>query len=165
MFNVCRKLGALLIIVIVIMSTLSGCKKEPEYTAECDFSYSSDKGHVYGNGLKEYAVGDTIYMKVRYRVESNQKKKSQVKVKLTIPNVKNADAKYMDGQVITPSYDSAKNITTYEFTANASKDAPVSECVFQFVPNTAGSITMKLVFDDKVDSSYDKQNTLNFVEQ
>ena len=84
-------------------------------------------------------------MKVRYRVESNQKKKSQVKVKLTIPNVKNADAKYMDGQVITPSYDSAKNITTYEFTANASKDAPVSECVFQFVPNTAGSITMKLV--------------------
>ena len=163
MNKVYMKVVALLIIAVVVMATLSGCKKEPEYTAECDFSYSSDKGHVYGNGLKEYTVGETIYMKVRYRVESNEKKKSQVKVKLTIPNVKNADAKYMDGQVITPSYDSTKNITTYEFTANASRNAAVSECVFQFVPNTTGSITMKLVFDDKVDPSYDKQNTLNFV--
>ena len=75
----------------------------------------------------------------------------------------NVDAKYMDGQVITPNYDAVKNVTTYEFTANACKDAPESECVFQFIPNAVGSITMTLVYDDHLDSSYDKQSTLEFV--
>ena len=39
-----------------------------------------------------------------------------------------------------------------------------SECVFQFIPNAVGSITMTLIYDDNVDSSYDKQSTLVFVE-
>ena len=47
-------------------------------------------------------------MKVKYRVASNARNTSQVKVTLTIPNVQNVDAKYMDGQVITPSYDAVK---------------------------------------------------------
>ena len=118
----------------------------------------------YGDGTKEYSVGDTVYMKVRFKVTSDKKKTSQVKVVLSIPKIESVDAKYMDGQVITPNYDAANNVTTYEFTANASQTAVEQECVIQFVPNATGSVTMTLVYDDKIDPSYDIQSTLEFVE-
>ena len=151
------------IMVVMSMCCLSGCS-ELEYKAIADFSYSGDKGHTYGDGTKEYAIGETVYMKVNFQVSSNEKKTSQVKAVLTIPKVENVDAKYMDGQVITPNYDPVNNVTTYEFTANASKEPIAQECVIQFVPNAAGDITMTFVFDDNVDSSYDKRSTLEFVE-
>ena len=139
--------------------------KDPvTYSAASGFYYSSDKGHTYGDGTKEYAVGESVYMKVKFRVASNESKITQVKATLTIPNVQNVDAKYMDGQVITPNYDAVSNVTTYEFIANASREAAESECVFQYIPNSPGSITMTLIFDDNVDPSYDKQSTLVFVE-
>lgn len=126
--------------------------------------YSGDKGHTYGDGTKEYVVGESVYMKVKFLVASTERKTSQVKAVLTIPNVQNVDAKYMDGQVIMPNYDAVNNVTTYEFIANASRESMESECVFQYIPNSAGSITMTLIFDDNVDPSYDKQSTLVFVE-
>ena len=152
--------SGLLVAMMAIM--LTGCGTT--YTASSGFFYSSDKGHSYGDGTKEYAVGETVYMKVKFKVISDEKKTSQVKVVLSIPNVQNVDAKYMDGQVITPNFDAANNVTTYEFTANASKEAPEQECVIQFVPNAVGSVTMTSVYDDNVDSSYDIQSTLEFVE-
>ena len=152
-------------IAILVMASLAGCRFfETSYTAVSGFFYSSDKGHSYGDGTKEYAVGETVYMKVKFKVTSNKKKTSQVKVVLTIPKVENVDAKYMDGQVITPNFDAINNVTTYEFTANASKTSNEAECVIQFVPNAVGSVTMTLVYDDNVDPSYDIQSTLEFVD-
>jgi len=158
-----KKVIALILVTLLAMASLTGCGKTT-YTAQSGFFYSSDKGHSYGDGTKEYAVGETVYMKVKFLVSSDSKKTSQVKVTLTIPNSEGFDAKYMDGQVITPNYDAVNNVTTYEFTANASKTATESECVIQFVPNAAGSARMTLVFDDNVDASYDKQSTLEFVD-
>lgn len=158
--------GGVVLAVIMLVAVLFAIDHfgPATYTAASSFLYSADKGHTYGNGTKEYTVGETVYMKVQYNVISDKAKTSQVRLTLTIPNVQNVDAKYMDGQVITPNYDPVQNITTYEFTANASKDAPGSECVFQFIPNAVGSITMTLIYDDSIDSSYDKQSTLIFVE-
>lgn len=162
MKKVKRTLTAFVVVALAI-SSLTGCGKVT-YSAASDFFYSSDKGHTYGDGTKEYAIGDTVYMKVKFKVTSDEKKTSQVKVVLTIPNIQNVDAKYMDGQIITPNYDAVNNQTTYEFTANASKEAVEQECVIQFVPNAVGEVSMTLVFDDNVDHSYDKQSTLIFVE-
>lgn len=157
-----RKLRALLLAMFIVMS-LTGCG-EITYVADSGFFYSADKGHTYGDGTKEYAVGETVYMKVKFNVTSNKTKTTQVKVVLTIPNAENVDAKYMDGQVITPNFDAVNNVTTYEFTANASKKAREQECVVQFIPNAVGSVTMTLIYDDNIDSSYDIQSTLVFVE-
>lgn len=159
-----KRFSALLLVAVLVMTALTGCGKT-EYTATSGFFYSGDKGHSYGDGTKEYEIGETVYMKVKFKVTSNKKKTSQVKVVLTIPNVENVDAKYMDGQVITPNFDPVNNVTTYEFTANAAKESNEQECVVQFVPNAAGSVTMTLVYDDNVDVSYDIQSTLEFVEQ
>lgn len=158
--------AALVVAVIAIFVVISFFDFGPtKYTAASDFFYSADKGHSYGDGTKEYEIGDTVYMKVKFKVTSNKKDTSQVKVVLTIPNIDNVDAKYMDGQIITPNFDAVNNVTTYEFTANASKTAVDQECVIQFVPNAVGEVPMTLVFDDNVDSSYDKQSTLIFVEK
>lgn len=157
------KVFALLLIMVMTMASLTGCG-DTTYTAASGFFYSSDKGHSYGDGTKEYEIGETVYMKVKFKVTSNQKKTSQVKVVLSIPNVENVDAKYMDGQVITPNFDAVNNVTTYEFTANAAVESNEQECVIQFVPNAVGSVTMTLVYDDNVDASYDIQSTLEFVE-
>ena len=158
-----KRVLALSLVLIMMMSLLTGCGKT-EYKADAGFFYSSDKGHSYGDGTKEYAVGETVYMKVIFKVTSDSKKTSQVKVVLTIPNVENVDAKYMDGQVITPNFDAVNNVTTYEFTANASNEAMEYECVIQFKPNAVGDVALQLIFDDNVDPSYDTQSTLVFVE-
>lgn len=154
---------ALILTLIMVMSLLTACGKT-EYKAASGFFYSADKGHSYGDGTKEYAVGETVYMKVKFKVTSDESKTSQVKVVLSIPNVECVDTIYLDGQVITPNYDAVNNVTTYEFTANASKEAMEHECTLQFVPNAAGMVRMTLVFDDNVDPSYDLQSTLVFVE-
>lgn len=158
-----RTLSALLVAALA-MGSLTACG-ETTYSADSHFFYSSDKGHSYGDSTKEYAIGNTVYMKVKFKVTSDKKKISQVKVVLTIPSIDNVDAKYMDGQIITPNFDSVNNVTTYEFTANASKEATEQECVIQFVPNAVGEVPMTLVFDDNVDPSFDKQSTLVFVEE
>lgn len=158
-----KRVLVLSLALVMMMSLLAGCGKT-EYKADSGFFYSSDKGHSYGDGTKEYEVGETVYMKVLFKVTSNSKKTSQVKVVLTIPNVENVDAKYMDGQVITPNFDAVNNVTTYEFTANASEEPMEYECVIQFKPNAVGDVAMQLVYDDNVDPSYDIQSTLVFVE-
>ncbi len=160
--NGIKKVFAVLLITVFAVVPLTGCKTQ--YEAASSFSYSADKGHSYGDGTKEYAIGDTVYMKVKFKVTSNKKKTSQVKVALTIPKIDNVDAKYMDGQVITPNFDAVNNVTTYEFTANASNEPGEYECVIQFIPNAVGSVTMTLVYDDSIDPSYDIQSTLEFVE-
>jgi hypothetical protein len=162
--KVLKIVGAIVILAAVLVGTGFYLLRETTYTANSGFYYSGDKGHSYGDGTKEYSVGETVYMKVMFKVNTNKSKTSQVKVVLTIPNVQNVDAKYMDGQVITPNYDSVNNVTTYEFTANASKEAEEQECVIQFIPNAIGSVTMTLVYDDNIDPSYDIQSTLEFVE-
>lgn len=158
-----KKNIALVLVAILVMTSLTACG-ETTYSATSGFYYSSDKGHTYGDGTKEYGIGETVYMKVKYKVTSNDEDVSQVKVVLTIPNIENVNAKYMDGQIITPNFDAVNNVTTYEFTANACEEAAEQECVIQFIPNAVGSVTMTLVFDDNVSSSYDKMSTLEFVQ-
>ena len=172
-----KRITTLLLAVSIMMGIcvcLSGCDDDYNtddtshagqtyYVATADFFYSNDKGHSYGNGTKEYQVGETVYMKVKAKVTSNKEFPETVRVKLTIPSITAVDAKYYDGQPITPTYDAVQNITTYEFTVTAALNAQEWEFVFQFIPNAEAEVSMTLVFDDHIDPMYDKQNTIKFV--
>ena len=167
-----KKISTLLLTVIIMIGAcvgLIGCGKDKAeggqtyYVAAADFFYSNDKGHSYGNGTKEYQVGETVYMKVKAKVTSNKEIPETVKIMLTIPNITALDAKYYDGQPITPTYDAIQNITTYEFTITAALNAQEWEFVFQFIPNAEAEVSMTLVFDEHLDPMYDKQNTIKFV--
>ena len=135
------------------------------YVANADFFYSDDLGHSYGNGTKEYNVGETVYMKVTARVDSNKEIPEPINVKLTIPNITAVSATYFDGQPITPKVDIVQNVTVYEYTVptNLPEKSNAGDCVFQFVPNSEARVTMTLEFDDKVDAMYDRVNTVLFV--
>ena len=92
--NKIKRTVASVLLIALAVTSLAGCGlfSGPTYTANSGFFYSSDKGHTYGDGTKEYAVGETVYMKVKFKVTSDSKKTSQVKVVLSIPNVQNVDA-------------------------------------------------------------------------
>ena len=47
------KICSLVLVIVMMMSVLSGCGKTT-YEAASGFFYSSDKGHSYGDGTKEY---------------------------------------------------------------------------------------------------------------
>lgn len=162
-----KKIVSLIMVLALLVPTCAlfqGCScNEITYTAGSEFYYSADKGATYGNRTKEYAVGETVYMQIVVKVVSTSDKAEDVKVKLTIPNITAVDAKYYDGQIITPVYDAVQNVTTYEFTVTACKNAVEWNFVFQFVPNAESEVAMTLEFDDKIDSKYDKLNTIKFV--
>lgn len=168
--NKFKKLGTVIIALAMCLGLVTSCDTGSvkniggtTYKAVSGFYYSSDNGHTYGDGTKEYSVGNAVYMKVKFKVVSNKKSVSQVNVVLSIPNIESVEAKYLDGQVIKPEYDAKSNVTSYTFTASASKESEEQECVIQFVPKAVGTVTMTLVFDDNVDPSYDTQSTLVFV--
>jgi hypothetical protein len=150
-------------ILLLFTVTLFGCNSNTEYTAESEFYYSSDAGKTYGNRTKEFNVGETVYMQLIVRVDSTNKKSEEVTVTLTIPSITSVDAKYYDGQPITPVKDEVNNLTTYTFTIIASDNASDWNFVFQFIPNSPGEITYKLEFDDNVPKLFDKQNTVKFI--
>lgn len=156
---------AFVMMLPVCLAFVSCDEKQPEtyYVATADFFYSEDKGHSYGNGTKEYAIGETVYMQVKAKVTSNKETPEPIKLKLTIPNITALTANYFDGQPITPTTDAVKNVTVYEFTIPSNGPEDAGKFVFEFVPNSEAQVTMTLEFDDKVDAMYDKQNTVKFV--
>ena len=143
---------------------LTGCDDEIVYTAASEFYWSSDAGASYGNRTKEYEVGENVYMQLIVRVESSGESQEQVGVSLAIPYVKDVSSKYMEGQIITPEVDELNHLTTYNFTVIAKQNSNETNFVFRFIPTKATDITITLTFDDKVDSIYDKQNTITFIE-
>lgn len=149
-------------LVLPIVLTLTSCENTT-YIALSDFYYSSDAGKTYGNQTKEFVVGQTIYMQLIVRVDSNSDDLDEINITLTIPSITSVDAKYYDGQPITPITDEILNITKYPFVIIASKTSQEWPFTFQFIPNNPGEITMTLTFDEKVNNAYDKQNTVSFV--
>ena len=168
-----KKLVTLMMTIVVMLAAcfaFTGCGgdnssgiTETYYVATAKFFYSMDKGHSYGDGTKEYEIGEAIYMKLKAKVTTNKEVPETVKMKLTIPCITAVDAKYYDGQPITPVYDAVQNITTYEFTIIAALNAQEWDFVFQFIPNAEAEVTMLLEYDDKIDAIYDQQNTVKFI--
>ena len=154
-----------ILVLLLFTFTLIACDSNTEYTANSEFYYSSDAGKTYGNRTKEFTVGETVYMQLIVKVDSTSKKTSEVTLTLTIPSITSVDAKYYDGQPITPVKDEINNLTSYTFTVIASNNSSEWNFVFQFIPNNPGEITIKLEFDDNVPTLYDKQNTVKFIEE
>lgn len=133
-----------------------------EFSAQTQFFYSGDQGKTYGNQTKEFDVGETVYMKVRIKVESNKRRVDEIGIQLIIPYITAVDAKYFGGTRVTPKLDEINNLTIYDFEVLATRDADEFEIEFQFIPNSSGTISMTLIYDDQVRSSYDKINTVQF---
>ena len=154
-----KKIVSTLLATMMCLSMLTACTK-----ANCKASSVIAIIDARGNPRSSFAPGETVTLELNIKVTSDDDGVTPVKAVLTIPKVKNVEAKYANGQEITSKYDSDKDVTTYELTANASKNAEMLEAEIKFSPSTTGSINMELVYDGHVDSSYDVSRTMNFAE-
>ena len=145
---------------------LFGCDESSPapYEAASEFYWSDDGGSTYRNGLRNYEVGTDVLMKVILYVSNGGSDKEKIGVSLSIPYIQDVVSKQMDGGIITPEVDDLQHTTTYNFdiTSNSSKNW---ELLFKFTPIKATDVVMTLVFDDKVDSIYDRRTTFTFVDK
>ena len=156
----------ILVVLTTVCMSLASCGETVQYSAAAEFYYSDDRGHTYGNMTKEYEVGSSVYMRVIVKVMNSNPDstlREDVNVRITIPNATGYDGTYLDGQIVTPQNDTVQNITYYDFTVEASSAAAEHTFVFCFMPNAVSEATITLVFDDKVEAKYDRQNTIKFV--
>lgn len=160
------------IMVVCGLTAFTGCedgksakdvfKKEITYKVVTeDFFFSTDNGATYGNRRVEFEVGQSIYMQVVICIESSDSKTHEIEGEFTMPNVQTANAQYLKGQKITPKVDHAKNITTYPFVITTNEEWTF---FFEFTPEIAGTLEMKLTFDDQIEEKYDMTNTIKMVE-
>ena len=127
---------------------------------------STDAGATQSSKLKEFNVGDTIYMKVLIKAETNtwsKKTQKPVGVTLKIPNVREISANYDDGQPITGRDDEINQVTVYEFNVMGSKNPKTVTCIFQFKPNAECTARVTVEYDDQINPAFDVQKTVHFV--
>ena len=152
-----KKIYAILLATMMCVSMLTACTKA-NCKATSAISFKTPEGHYR---LKN-KLGSLVVMNLSFKVTSEETTATPVKAVLTIPHAKNVEAEYSSGEVIPSKYNSWRNETTYELTADASKDAEMMECVIKFIPCAAGSAEVTLVYDGHVDSSYDVKRPIEF---
>lgn len=157
--------GVFFLCLITILVMLGyGNKEEWSVMTQCDFS--TDAGATYTPNLKEFKVGDTIYMKVLIKAETNtwfKKTQKPIGITLKIPHIKEIAANYDDGQPITGRDDEINQVTVYEFNVMGSKNPKTVTCIFQFVPNSECNAKVTVEYDDHIPNLYDIQKTIHFV--
>lgn len=132
---------------------------------QCDFS--TDAGATYTPNLKEFKVGDTIYMKILIKAETNtwfKKTQKPIGVTLEIPNIKQIAANYDDGQPIPGRDDEINHVTVYEFNVMGANNPRPVTCIFQFKPIAECDAKVNVEYDDQINPAFDIQKTVHFVE-
>ena len=139
-------------------------QKKWSVMTQCDFS--TDAGATYTPNLKEFKVGNTVYMKVLIKAETNtwfKKTQKPIGVILKIPNVKEIAANYDDGQPVGGRSDEINQVTVYEFNVMGSKNPKPVTCIFQFKPNSECDARVTVEYDDQINPAFDVQKTVHFV--
>ena len=154
-----KRIIATLLATTMYASMLTACTK-----ANCKATTAIAFKAYCGYAHSIYAVGGTVTMELSFKVTSEDDNITPVKAVLSIPNVDNIEAKYKNGQEIPCKYKSMKNVATYEFSVDASKDSEMQECIIKFMPIEEGTVTVKFDYDGHVDSSCDVSRELTFKE-
>lgn len=152
-----------IIMLMVFIFLLTGCSNDISYEAQTTFQFTDGQGNPYSNLQTEFVVGQTIYLRLHIWVNSTSKDVSEVDALLTIPKIQNVGANYLDGPIIPSENDNINQLTKYSFKLAASESSTTRTLVFQFIPQQEGNITITLIFGDILNSSYDVQKTVIFV--
>jgi hypothetical protein len=157
-----------LALITMFMSCIAsaGCAKEAEvvYNAKSDFFYSRDNGLTYGNGRVMFDVGEDVLLRVVVHVQSTSLVEKTVQVTLTFPDNDAVVCQYESGQKVEPIYFPNQKITKYNFVVDADKNSEEHSFTFCLSANAQTEMSMILEFDDNVDSSYNRIETICFVE-
>ena len=158
---------AMFMLALCLMLTFSSCLEEPEqssvgYVATAKCLFSTDKGQTYGENTRVFNVGSEVLMAVRVNVKSESTSEN-VGLTVQIPNSEAVECVYMDGLVPTTTHNPVGNITEYKFSIPSSPNSEDLMLVFSLVANAETSLSIKLEFDENIDASYDKVETIEFI--
>ena len=141
---------------------------DASFTVDTAIGYSdgSDNNWAYGNQRKEFSADDDCYVRVGSKAITDKKKGVDEKIKVTyrFTGVDNCNVELTDG-MSTELESQDPNVKEFEGTLYPKKKNKAQEsiAVFKYDPSGEGSITLEVIYDDNVDSQYDKRNTVYFV--
>lgn len=162
-------LGIIVIAIVVVVACVFGAIYlwgKPSYEAVTKFTYSTDGGLSYREGIQEVEVGDTYYMCIEMQViSSKDMNNEEITAKVIIPKTKVVDC-YLDdypGTKITGQEDVINNIITYEFKVPSSTAPGKFRVIFECKASQEGRHTMEVIYDDNLSSSWDKTETIKYI--
>ena len=142
--------------ILLLISGIAACGKKNDTDSsskeETSTSSSEDKkGFFDASFTVDTAIGYS---------DGNEK----IKVTYRFTGVDNCNVELTDG-MSTELESQDPNVKEFEGTLYPKKKNKAQEsiAVFKYDPSGEGSITLEVIYDDNVDSQYDKRNTVYFV--
>ena len=141
---------------------------DASFTVDTAIAYSdgSDNNWAYGNQRKEFSADDDCYVRVGSTAVTDKKKGVDEKIKVIyrFTGVEKCSVELTDG-IGTELESQDTNVKEFEgiLYPKKKKAAKESIAIFKYEPSGEGSITLEVIYDDNVDSQYDKRNTVYFV--
>lgn len=162
-------IGIIIIAIVVIAGLIFGgiyLFSKPSYEAVTKFTYSTDGGMSYREGIQEVEVGDTYYMCIEMQVvASKDKNAEEIVAKVIIPKTEIVDC-YLDdypGTKITGQEDAINSIITYEFKVPSSTAPGKFRVIFECKAAQEGRHTMEVIYDDNLSQVWDKTETIKYI--
>lgn len=142
-------------------------KSEVTYQAETKFMYSLDQGNSWSETIQEVPINETYYLAVEMQVSQSEETKEEQKVvaTITIPQTNVLDC-YLDdhpGVSITGQEDAVNKTISYPFDIVAGTSPSKFRVIFECKPLEEGKTEVQVVYDDKVDSAWDKTGKIKYV--
>ena len=171
---------ALVSAVMLCCGSMAGCdnkvgreaekffgKSEVTYQAETKFMYSLDQGNSWSETIQEVPINETYYLAVEMQVSQSEETKEEQKVvaTITIPQTNVLDC-YLDdhpGVSITGQEDAVNKSISYPFDIVTGTSPSKFRVIFECKPLEEGKAEVQVVYDDKVDSAWDKTGKIKYV--
>ena len=148
-----------ILVMVLMCMTFSSCGElQTTCVADAEFLYSIDKGRTYKSNSVMFNVGQEVIMKIK--IDASTQEQKLITAVLTAPNTESVEISFMDGPTVSPTIDPVTGATSYKFDVPTTGEISV---VFALLANEEAEISMSLKFDDNVDPSYDKVETICFV--
>lgn len=146
-----------ILVMVLMCMTFSSCGElQTTCVADAEFLYSIDKGRTYKSNSVMFNVGQEVIMKIK--IDASTQEQKLITAVLTAPNTESVEISFMEGPTVSPTIDPVTGATSYKF-------AILTTCAISFalLANEEAEISMSLKFDDSVDPSQDKIETICFV--
>jgi len=171
---------AVISLAILCCVSMSGCdnkvgrefdkvfnKSDVKYEAETKFMYSLDQGNSWSETIQEVPINETYYLAVEMQVSQSEETTDEQKVvaTITIPQTNVLDC-YLDdhpGVSITGQEDAVNKCISYPFDVVAGTSPSKFRVIFECKPLEEGRAEVQVVYDDKVDSAWDKTGKIKYV--
>lgn len=153
----------MLFILLLISAILIACNSKTETTADSKFFYSTDYGITYQQTSRIFEVDETIFFMIVMDVLSSDKNSNEVTFTVKIPNLEGMQIYYLNGPIpAINTIDDEGNTHMYTFNIISSGTTTSQSFLFQLTSTVPNELLVKIEFDDRIMSVFDKQTVISF---